>query len=175
MDDADLGTLEQDGERWKLTFTRRLSHPPEKVWRAVTEPEHMKAWFPDEMVGERRAGAPLRFVQQSGDGFEGEMVVFEPPSVIELLWGVDRLRIEVRPDGDGTVLTLTDSFEELGKAARDAAGWHECLDRLVCHMAGEEPAKWGEPWRDLNAIYTERLGPEASTIGPPPGWEPKPN
>jgi uncharacterized protein YndB with AHSA1/START domain len=171
MDDADLGTLAQQGDRWALTFTRRLPHPPEKVWRAVTEPEHMAAWFPDSMVGERRAGAPLRFVAASGDGFQGEMLVFEPPSVMELLWGVDRLRIEVRPDGDGSVLTLTDSFEELGKAARDAAGWHECLDRLICALNGEEPAKWGEPWRDLNALYVERLGPDAATIGPPPGWD----
>ena len=175
MDDADLGTLTQDDDRWTLTFTRRLPHPPEKVWRAVTEPEHMAVWFPDKMVGERRPGAPLRFVADTGDGFEGEMVVFDPPSVMELLWGVDRLRIEVRPDGDGTVLTLTDSFEELGKAARDAAGWHECLDRLVCELDGDKPSTWGEPWPDLNAIYIERFGPEAATIGPPPGWEPKPN
>lgn len=174
MDDADLGTLVQDNDRWTVTFTRRLSHSPEKVWRAVTEPEHMKVWFPDEMVGERRAGAPLRFVTATGDGFEGEMLVFDPPSVMELLWGVDRLRIEVRADGDGAILTLTDSFEELGKAARDAAGWHECLDRLVCELQGEQPSTWGEPWGDLNSIYTERFGPEAATIGPPPGWEPKP-
>ena len=171
MNDADLGTLEQRGDRWTITFTRRLSHSPEKVWRAVTEPEHMAAWFPDEMVGERRVGAPLKFVTEHGDGFEGEMLVFEPPSVMELLWGTDRLRIEVQPDGDGSVLTLIDTFAELGKAARDASGWHECLDRLVCALNGDQPRPAGEPWRALNAIYVERFGPDASTIGPPPGWD----
>jgi uncharacterized protein YndB with AHSA1/START domain len=173
MDDADLGTLEQQDDNWSLTFTRRLPHPPEKVWRAVTEPEHMAAWFPDEMVGERRVGASLKFVTAHGDGFDGEMLAFDPPSVMELRWGTDRLRIEVQPDGDGTVLTLTDTFAELGKAARDAAGWHECLDRLVAHLDGKKPAPSGAPWPGLNAIYVERLGPEASTIGPPPGWEPE--
>jgi len=39
MDDADLGTLARQGDRWTLTFTRRLAHPREKVWRAVTEPD----------------------------------------------------------------------------------------------------------------------------------------
>ena len=92
---------------------------------------------------------------------------------MELLWGTDRLRIELRPDGDGTVLTLVDTFAELGKAARDAAGWHECLDRLVSELNGGQPAKWGEPWRGLYSSYTDRFGPEASTIGPPPGWEPE--
>src|SRR5436190_10891155 len=119
MDDAELGTLTRQGDRWMLTFTRRLAHPREKVWRAVTEPEHLAVWFPQEIVGERRAGAPLRFESSQHDGFDGEMVVFDPPSVMELMWGIDRLRIELQPDGDGTVLTLIDTFTELGKAARD--------------------------------------------------------
>ena len=172
MDDADPGTLAQDGDRWTITFTRRLPHPPEKVWRTVTEPEHMKAWFPDEMVGERRTGASLRFVQASGDGFDGEMLAFDPPTLLRFMWGTDEMRIELQPDGDGTVLTLVDTFAELGKAARDAAGWHECLDRLVCALDGTEPRPWGEPWRDLNAIYGERFGPDATTIGVPEGYEP---
>lgn len=171
MDDAEFGTLDQDGDRWRLTFTRHLAHSPEKVWRAVTEPEHLQAWFPDEIVGERRAGAPLRFVQRTGDSFDGEMLRFEPPTLLELAWGVDVLRIELEPDGDGTRLTLTDTFGELGKAARDGAGWHECLDRLVAALDGDEPVPWGEPWRELNALYVERLGPDAATIGPPPGWD----
>ena len=37
MNDADLGTLARNGDRWTLTFTRRLPHPLEKVWRAVTD------------------------------------------------------------------------------------------------------------------------------------------
>ena len=173
MTQADLGTLTQDGERWTVTFTRRLAHPQEKVWQAVTEPAHLKAWFPQEIVGERRAGASLRFVSEQGDGFDGEMVVFDPPSVMELLWGVDRLRIELQADGDGTVLTLRDTFAELGKAARDAAGWHECLARLVCELDGTEPPGWGEVWKEVNPQYAERFGPEAATIGPPPGHEPQ--
>lgn len=71
MDDADLGTLTPQGERWKLSFTRRLPHPPTKVWRAVTEAEHLAAWFPQQIVGERRAGARLQFVGEMGDPFDG--------------------------------------------------------------------------------------------------------
>jgi uncharacterized protein YndB with AHSA1/START domain len=166
MDD-DLGTLARSGDDWTITFTRRLAHPQEKVWRAVTEPEHLAAWFPQEIVGERRAGAALRFPTPGDDGFEGEMTVFEPPSVMELLWGTDRLRIELRPDGDGTLLTLVDTFGELGKAARDAAGWHECLGRLACSLDGDDLGDWGEPWSELYGRYTERFGPEAAAIGPP--------
>lgn len=171
MDDG-LGTLAHDGDRWTLTFTRRLPHPPGKVWRAVTEPEHLAAWFPQEIVGDRRAGAALRFVMSGGDEFSGEMIAFDPPSIMKFMWGTDLLTIELQADGDGTVLTLTDSFAEQGKAARDAAGWHECIDRLVAELDGNEQRPWGEPWRDLFALYGERFGPEATTMRPPAGYEP---
>ena len=171
MDDTDLGTLTRQGDRWSLRFTRRLAHPREKVWRAVTEPEHLAVWYPQEIVGERRAGAPLRFVSPAGDGFDGRMLVFDPPSVMEFTWGADLLRIELRNDGAGTLLTLTDTFDDLGKAARDAAGWHECLDRLASDLDGTPPPAWGETWRELHPVYVARLGPDAATIGPPAGWE----
>ena len=171
MDDADLGELDRSGERWRLRFVRRLPHPPDLVWRAVTEPEHLAAWFPQEIVGERREGAALRFVTGGDESFEGEMLVFDPPSVMELTWGGDVLRIEVAPDADGagTLLTLTDTFTDLGKAARDAAGWHECLERLGCALDGRTPPPLGESWKAVHPLYVERFGPEAATIGPPEG------
>ena len=170
MHDHDLGTLAPAGSRWSLTFTRSLRHPPDKVWRAVTEDEHLGAWFPQTVVGERCAGAPLRFVtsDEGDEGFDGEMLVYDPPKALEMRWGTDRLRIELEPDGDGTRLTLVDTFDELGKAARDAAGWHECLDRLVVEVdGGGSHAAWGETWRRVHPLYVAALGPEASAIGPP--------
>ena len=172
MDETGLGTLARQGDRWTLTFTRKLAHPREKVWRAVTEPEHLAVWYPQEIVGERKAGAPLRFVTpgDGGDGFDGQMLVFDPPSVMEFTWGTDLLRIELAADGAETVLTLTDTFDDVGKAARDAAGWHECLDLLVSDLDGTPPLAQGDTWLRVHPVYVSTLGPEASTIGPPPGW-----
>ena len=48
------GTLDRSGDRWALTFVRRLPHRPEKVWRALTEAEHLAAWFPSEIHGKRK-------------------------------------------------------------------------------------------------------------------------
>jgi hypothetical protein len=124
-----------------------------------------------EIVGERKAGAPLRFVTSAGDGFDGQMLVFDPPSVMEFTWGTDLLRIELAADGAGTLLTLTDTFYDVGKAARDAAGWHTCLGLLASDLDGTTPAASGETWRQVHPAYVAALGPEASTIGPPPGWD----
>ena len=158
----ELGTLHRDGDDVTVTFVRRLPHPVAKVWRAVTEPEHLAAWFPGTVeVDEWRPGAALRFTVETGDAFDGEVVAVEPERLLELTWGPDRLRIELAPDGAaGTVLTFSDTLEELGKAARDGAGWHVCLARLAADL--EVPS-----WRDLQPLYVEYFGPDAATIGPP--------
>ena len=107
MKDGEL--LEVDG-RYELRFVRRLSHPVSKVWQAITTPAGLSAWFPFDVVGEREAGAALRFVFREGEGepFTGSMVEFSPESAMELRWeGDETLRLElvagrrwVRPDVD---------------------------------------------------------------------------
>ncbi len=167
------GTLERLADRWRLVFTRRLQHAPEKVWRAIVEAEHRDTWFPQRIEGEWRVGAPLRFVSEGG-AFDGEVLAFEPPKLVEMLWGTDRIRLEVQPDGDGCVLTLSDTFAEQGKAARDAAGWHACLDALQSELASQRPS-WtlSDRWQAVHAGYVERFGPAAATIGPPEGAQPR--
>ena len=166
------GQLEQRGNEWQLTFTRTLAHPPEKVWRALTEPEQLTAWFPTEIIGDRADGATLRFEFRNGEGagFDGKMITVDPPRVLEFVWGEDTLRFELQPSATGTVLTLTDSLGTLGKAARDAAGWDICLDRLAFDLSGDTAPRANErPWKEVNAVYVDRFGPEASTLGPPEG------
>jgi len=165
------GELSAIDDRWQLRFSRTLPHSQDKVWRAITEPEHLAAWFPHRIVGERVAGAPLRFEEHDDpdSSFEGEMLRFDPPKVVEFSWGDDVIRIELEPDGARTVLTLLDTFAEHGKAARDGAGWHECLDRLGVHLAGDELDACDGTWAAVNALYVEKFGPDASTIGPPDG------
>ena len=164
------GRLQRAGSRWQLEFTRHLPHPPEKVWRAITEPEHLAAWFPAEMRGARARGATLTFVfeQDEAPVSEGEILTYDPPSVFEFRWDKEELRFELRPEGDGTALRFLNTFDELGKAARDAAGWHACLDLLFFVVAGREPPEGSESrWSEVHPRYVDNLGPEAATIGPP--------
>ena len=99
--------------------------------------------------------------------FDGEVTVVDPPSLLEFMWGEDKLTLTLEPADGGTVLTLVDTIAELGKAARDAAGWHDKLDVLVAHLDGVEPPK--DRWKDVQPEYETRFGPEASVIGPPEG------
>jgi uncharacterized protein YndB with AHSA1/START domain len=171
MTETDYGELRRDDGTPRLRFTRRLPFPQAAVWRAVTEPEHLAAWFPTTIDGERRAGAPLRFRHRddAGPAFDGEMLAFDPPSVMELRWGEDIVRIEVEPAGEAaSTLVLTHTFADLGKAARDGAGWHVCLDALGRSLSGDPtPDGTRERWEEVRADYAERFGPEAAIVGPP--------
>ena len=53
-----------------------------------------------------------------------------------------------------------------GTAARNAAGWEVCLDRL----AGLEPGAdaWQPRFEAYSAAFTPALGPQE---GPPPGYK----
>ena len=163
------GELEAAGAgRWNLRFTRRLAHPVDRVWRAITQTEHLQAWFPQTIKGDLlRPGAALRFESEYGD-FVGEVLAVEPPRLLEFLWGTDTIRFEVAAADAGSVLTLVDTIDELGKAARDAAGWHACLDLLELELAGTTPT-WTsqERWKTVHPGYVDAFGPEAATLGPP--------
>jgi len=175
-DDLELGTLDQRDGRWELTFVRRSPHPPEKVWRAITEPEHLAAWFPTSIDGDRAPGAPLSFSFPFPEAptMEGEVLAFDPLERFEFRWGDEVIAIELTGlDDGGCELRFTNRFDEVGKAARDAAGWHACLDRLGYEISGESlPWDPDDRWAMVHPAYVEHLGPEASVIGPP-DWHPE--
>ena len=77
---------------------------------------------------------------------DGRVVELDPPKVFAFLWGKDLLRLELAPEGDGTRLTLIQTLEA-DEAARNAAGWHVCLDKL----AGEDT-----DWEPLYEEYQRR-------------------
>lgn len=174
------GELEaRGGGQWELCFTRRLAHPIETVWKALTQPEQLQAWFPQRIVGDLLSpGSALRFEYANGEfaAFEGRVLRVEAPLLLEFLWGTDTIRLELEPgdgdgDGDGDghcTLRLRDTIAELGKAARDGAGWHTCLDFLEAALDGKTPSfTSSERWQAVHGGYVKAFGPEASTVGPP--------
>jgi uncharacterized protein YndB with AHSA1/START domain len=172
--EQDLGTLERGDGVVTLRYTRQLPHPPAKVWRALTQEPHLAAWFPSTVEGELTAGTRLRFSFRdlTSPPMDGEVISCDPPRLLEFDWGGDLLRFELTADAGGTALVLTASFTELGKAARDGAGWHACLDLLGCALAGQPaPGDSADRWRQVIGPYRARFGPDASAVGPPPEWE----
>jgi uncharacterized protein YndB with AHSA1/START domain len=166
----DLGKLMrmQDG-RAAVRYERVYPHAPERVWRALIEPDSIKAWFPTsieglaEAVASKRPNATLRFVFEDDDGpaLQGELKVCEPERLLEYTWGDELLRFELSatgPESQHCKLVFTVTFGERSQAARDATGWHLCLDNLGRKLAGQAPQPAGEAFTELSAKYKQELG-----------------
>jgi uncharacterized protein YndB with AHSA1/START domain len=173
--DQPLGAVIRDGDRTGLRYLRTLRHPPERVWQALTQSQHLASWMPADLVGERRAGATIavRFwpeiVAKYGiedPSLPGRILVWNPPRVLEWTWDVDLLRWELEPLSDGTELTFTTWLGESdaegdgdGDLVPTAAGYHLCLDHLIALLDGEQPAPiaHADPV-PVEARYREGLG-----------------
>ena len=153
------GTLTKQGDHVELRFERRLAHPPEKVWRALTDGQELAHWFPARIEGARQNGAELRFFFAEGEPGTGKISVFDPPRVLEYTWGGELLRWELRPEGTGCLLVFTTIPGDRANVARDATGWHFCLDNLEAAVDGNPAAAFDKArFSALNAEYAARFG-----------------
>lgn len=154
------------GGRPVLRFERHLDQPVETVWRAVTDVQEMRAWFPTRIeIEEWRVGASLthHFEHPGMDPLPGSVLEWEPPRRVAFTWGGDTITFDLTPAGDGgTVFVLSEELDA-GHAARNAAGWEACLDRLEF---GHERSPWRPRFDHYVTEFEPRLGRQE---GPPPG------
>ena len=159
------GMLVPGAERPTIRFERVLACSPDEVWQALTDREALRAWFPcDVVVGEWVVGAPIRFVFAE-HGFETTGIVLEvdEPHRLRFTWGEETLTMALAPVPGGTRLVFDDELAG-DIAARNAAGWEVCLDRLA--GAPVDGPTWQARFEAYVADFEERLGPQQ---GPPPG------
>jgi uncharacterized protein YndB with AHSA1/START domain len=167
------GTYETRGDRPTLRFERRLSHPVDVVWRAITESGELEHWFPSRVVVDQlRPGAELRFEFEhmpidAPTTMTGRVTDFEPPHLFAFFWGEDHLRFELEPlpaDADACLLRLTVLLDSRDKAARDSAGWHVCLDRLEARLDGSGALGQDGDWTGLYEDYQRRGMPAGAPV-----------
>ncbi|WP_018352674.1 SRPBCC family protein [Longispora albida] len=127
----------------KLELRRTVSAAPARVWRALTAPGELAAWFWPERLSPA-AAADLRVggrYRISGDGLAvtGEYRVVDEPSRLEFTWQwegdseVTVVAIELCPVAGGTgteiVIVHTGHSDET-TTGNHAQGWADCLGRL---------------------------------------------
>ena len=156
-------TLIATGIKPVLRFERFLPRPIDEVWRAVTDPTEMRAWFPTRIEIDRwEPGATFTHHFDGGEhpSLRGKVIECSAPHRLVFTWGDDTIGFELSPADGGTAFVLT---EELGvnHAARNAAGWEVCLERLVEGSVGED---WKPRFERYSAEFEPILGPQE---GPP--------
>ncbi|HVT64306.1 MAG TPA: SRPBCC family protein [Mycobacteriales bacterium] len=162
-------TLLRTGARPVLRFERLLPQPVETVWTAVTDPGEMRSWFPTRIeIDEWKVGASFthHFDNQDFGPLPGKVLVWEPPHRVTFTWGEDTISFELSPaEGGGTRFVLTEELSA-NHAARNAAGWEECLNNLLKQASG---ATWQERFAHYTEAFEPVLGPQD---GPPAGVKP---
>jgi uncharacterized protein YndB with AHSA1/START domain len=154
-----------------LRFERTFPHPVSVVWEAVTDPAHLEQWFPTTVeFSELRAGAPIgfRFAQDAYPPMTGEVREVNAPRRLVFTWGDDELTFELSEHDDGAACRLAFSvvLDSADKAARDGAGWDDCLDNLEVVVAGGHPERPSsdERWREYYEAYKRRGLPATAEI-----------
>jgi uncharacterized protein YndB with AHSA1/START domain len=125
-----------------LTFEFDLSHPPEKVWRALTIPELLQEWLLPVVNLKLERGAAFTFQAQPVGGWDGRvdcrLLEAEAPRKISYTWVVGQMDTVVTftlaPTEQGTRLSLLHSgFKEDQKQNFGGAryGWKLMGGKLV--------------------------------------------
>jgi uncharacterized protein YndB with AHSA1/START domain len=156
-----------------LRMERWLPHPPEKVWRALTESVHLTHWFPSYVEMEPQVGGVVRFVFPEGEAPPNEGIVeeFDPPRVLAYTWSEDVLRFELHARGDDCLMIFTHTFDDRAGAASFASGWKVCLDALERVLSGQPTDAQGDMGA-LHESYVARLGLDEGTArDTPEGWQ----
>jgi len=162
--------VRKDGDKWTLILVRELRHPPEKVWQALTDPEHLREWAPFEVDGNLGTVGTVNLTWVGRpQPLETRVTRAEPPRILEY----SDIRWELEGIDGRTRLTLWHSIDRRF-ISWGAAGWHICLDVLdrlltgiaINRIVGADAMKFAG-WQRLNAEYAEQFGVEVPNWTPP--------
>jgi uncharacterized protein YndB with AHSA1/START domain len=129
-----------------LSFEIDLPHSPDKVWRALTDPDLLREWLLPVIDLELETGAAFTFRTQPYPGWDGTVncrfVEIEPQRNLSYTWTVPFLdtivTFTLMPTQSGTQLSLvqsgfkSDQKREFGGARY---GWKMMGEKLVDLLA----------------------------------------
>jgi uncharacterized protein YndB with AHSA1/START domain len=143
-----------------IELQRRFRAPPERVFRALTQPAALREWWcpsgwlAGEIEFDLRIGGTYRIAMRRGIrgdmvAVSGEFIDIKPPERLVYTWRWEGafpdmpptlVTIELRGSPDETVLTLRhDNFADLGRREQHRTGWIAAcnrLDRLLTPISG---------------------------------------
>ena len=120
---------------------RTFGHPPQTLWRALTEPAMLALWLAPGRIELAAGGAARLDFADSGTVIDSRVSAFDEGRLLEYSWshGAEPLRPvrwEVAPSDGGATLTLTLKTPEGEDAARACAGWEAHLEMLEAALEG---------------------------------------
>src|SRR5262245_15015085 len=97
------GVLETRDGKQVLRFERRLNHPIERVWAALTDPDELIGWLAAADVDLDSGRFTLHWQNEGGPSMDATITELSAPRLIEYSGAPHgTLRWELHPDGAGT-------------------------------------------------------------------------
>ena len=131
--------------RW-VRARRQLDAPPDRVYRAWSQPEELSRWFPHRIEGGLAVGTRTWLVWPDQRTW-WDVVAAEPNTQFAFRWPwlpddshVTTATIRIEPRGYGSIVALEDGpFDTADPRLLDAyaeacAGWGEALAMLRAHL-----------------------------------------
>ncbi|MGE0601454.1 MAG: SRPBCC family protein [Dehalococcoidia bacterium] len=152
---------EDIGDRIEKRVT--LNAPPARVWKAVSDAKEFGTWFGVDFLGREFApgvsltGKITDPPEYAGAEFNIDVAEIQPPRMISFRWHpfagdvnydysnepMTLIEFVVTPEGDGTLLTVTESgFEGIPAERRRQAfemnseGWAQQMARIANYVRG---------------------------------------
>jgi uncharacterized protein YndB with AHSA1/START domain len=163
------GNVTIEGEYGTLKFERRLSHPREIIWKAITDPKEIFRWLPDyKGTFDGHAGGSIDLVNTiSGSHVTGDILVWDLHRFFEHEWYISHnqmfphgepksvIRWELKEVSgiSDTFLTMIHSRLTKSTALSLTPGWHAYLDRLEAILNNQVPSDWARRFAEVKKLY----------------------
>lgn len=150
----------------RLQTRTTVNAPIDRVWAALTDIKHVKAWWADGEIG---SGVGERVQLGGEEDLNGSIVAFMKPRLFEFTWH-DDLSAAAHPEWieeatsglvhfdlievgtEATMLTLI-SLAPVAGATGAAAGWHHLFEMFKCYVETGDAVTTDARFEELKALY----------------------
>jgi uncharacterized protein YndB with AHSA1/START domain len=115
-------------EGTRVVHEVRYPHPPERVWRALTDPAELSAWLmPNDFRAEEGTRFRLDARPDHLEPFDCEVLEIDPPRRLRARWTVAGeptvVTFQLRADNGGTVLRVEHDGLPSSEQPKFDGGW----------------------------------------------------
>jgi len=163
--------------RTPITLEQQIGAPPSQVYRAFTNSTALREWLCDAAMAHPAKGGRIHLWWTSGYYATGEYRKLAADEHVSFTWrgrgdpGETRVVVALRPEGEGTVVSLTHKRVGDGKKWAEAAaairrGWERGLENLQSVLETGHDLRF--TLRPMLGIFPDAFGPKvAARLGVP--------
>jgi uncharacterized protein YndB with AHSA1/START domain len=135
----------------EIVMEQRIQATPADVYAYLTDEARWKRWQGSDATLDPRVGGVFSILMANGLNARGEFVELVPDRRVVFTWGwvgyenlppgSSTVEIDLRADGDATILVLTHGSLPDEELPPQRMGWTHYLPRLAVAAAGGEPGE----------------------------------